>query len=104
MKSDRLTTGGDAWHILHMTAKKTENGSSTPKTPYPYETFVKNWTKATSTSEVLAMTGLSRSNVASVVQRLRKAGVKLKQMPRSAARPIDVAALNKIIKDATPVA
>lgn len=77
-----------------------KNGEKKP--PYPYETFAKNWTKATSVNEVLTMTGLSRSNVASVVSRLRKKGVKLKQMPRSVARPIDVSALNKIIKDATP--
>jgi hypothetical protein len=78
--------------------------TKTPKTskaPYSYEAFVKNWSKATNVAEVVAATGLTRNTVSAMSTRLRKEGVKLKMMPRRVARPVDVSALNKIIKDTT---
>lgn len=93
-------------------SKKKSNGKSngTPKTkaprkePYSYEVFAKNWTKAGSVAEVVAMTGLSKNTVSAMSTKLRKAGVPLKIMPRMTARVIDVAGLKKIIKDTTPAA
>jgi biotin operon repressor len=88
-------------------AKKRKNGhtakstNGTRRSPYPYDAFVKNWTKAESVKEVATMTGLSKSNIAATVNKLRKAGVKLKEMPKSYARLIDVTSLNKLIKEST---
>ena len=88
--------------------KSTVKSSGTPKAkgprrePYSYEVFAKNWTKATSVAEVVAMTGLSKNTVSAMSTKLRKAGVKLKTMPRATARVIDASALNKIVKDSTP--
>lgn len=71
----------------------------TRKDPYPYELFVKIWAKAASVSEVVQETGLSKNTVSAICTKLRKAGVELKTMPRRTARPIDVKALNKLVKD-----
>lgn len=88
------------------TKTKTNGAASKTKGPrkaaYSYDTFVKNWTKANSVAEAVAMTGLSKNTVSAMSTKLRKAGVPLKIMPRMTARVIDVANLKKIIKDATP--
>lgn len=81
---------------------KTNSNNKTKSAPYAYEAFVKNWQKATNVAEVVAATGLTRNTVSAMSTRLRKEGVKLKMMPRRVARPIDVSALNKIAKDASP--
>jgi len=86
-------------------SKKATNGSNgTEKKartqPYPYEAFVKNWSKAQSVAEVVTMTGLSKNTVSAISTKLRKAGVPLKQMPRRSARPIDVKALSALVKSA----
>lgn len=83
-------------------SKKKNKEPKTTRVPYSYETFVKNWTKAASVAEVVAMTGLSKNTVSAMSTKLRKEGVKLKIMPRMTARVIDASVLNKIVKDATP--
>jgi len=87
---------------------KSNGAAKTAKTakrePYSYDVFVKNWTKSNSVAEVVAATGLSKNTVSAMSTKLRKAGVKLKIMPRQTARVIDPGALNKIVKDATPAA
>ncbi len=84
--------------------KSNGNGKTTKREPYSYDVFVKNWTKSGSVAEVVAATGLSKNTVSAMSTKLRKAGVKLKIMPRQTARVIDPTALNKIVKDATPAA
>lgn len=83
-------------------SKTKKNGKGTRREPYSYEAFVKNWTKAGSVAEVVAMTGLSKNTVSAMSTKLRKNGVKLKIMPRMTARVIDASILNKIVKDSTP--
>ena len=61
---------------------------------------MKNWTKASNIADVIAATGLTRNTVAAMSSRLRKAGVKLKLMPRRTARPVDVKTLNEVVKSA----
>jgi Fic family protein len=78
-----------------------KNGATKRQGPYDFNVFVKNWTKAANVAEVVAMTGLSKNTVSAMSTKLRKAGVKLKIMPRRTARVIDAAALNAIVKDAT---
>lgn len=86
-----------------MPKKKSTGAPKGPrKEPYSYDVFVKNWTKAVSVADVVAMTGLSKNTVSAMSTKLRKAGVPLKIMPRMTARVVDVAALKKIIKDTTP--
>ncbi len=85
-------------------SKKNGNGKAKRREPYDYAVFVKNWTKAGSVAEVVAMTGLSKNTVSAMSTKLRKNGVKLKVMPRRTARVIDAAALNAIVKDSTPKA
>lgn len=67
--------------------------------PYPYEAFVKTWSKSNSVAEVVTATGLTKNTVSAISTKLRKEGVKLKMMPRRTARPIDVSSLNRIVKD-----
>jgi DNA invertase Pin-like site-specific DNA recombinase len=84
------------------TAKPASNGTPTKRTrkdPYPYELFVKIWAKAAGVAEVVQETGLSKNTVSAICTKLRKEGVELKTMPRRTARPIDVKALNKLIKE-----
>lgn len=76
-----------------------KNNGKSGRAPYSYEAFVKNWTKANNVAEVVAATGLSKNTVSAMSTKLRKQGVKLKTMPRRTARPVDVAALNKAIKE-----
>lgn len=85
-------------------AKMAAKDAAPRKEPYSYEAFAKNWTKAATVAEVVAMTGLSKNTVSALSTKLRKAGVPLKIMQRATARVLDVAALKKIVKDATPSA
>lgn len=63
------------------------------------EQFVKAWTAAKSVSDVSTKLNVTYTTVAARARSLRKAGVKLKEMPRGgkrAKREIDVKALNKL--------
>lgn len=77
-----------------------KNGKS--KSPYSFETFVKNWQKAATVADVMAATGLSRNTVSAMASRLRKEGVKIKSFPRRTARPVDVSTLNRIASENAP--
>lgn len=82
--------------------KQTDNDATkTRHDPYPYDVFVKNWSKAANVAEVVASTGLSKNTVSAICTKLRKAGVPLKIMPRRVARPIDVKGLSALVKATT---
>ena len=83
---------------MSKTNGKTHSEKTTRK-PYEFDTFVKNWQKATNIAEVVAATGLTRNTVSAMSTKLRKEGVKLKMMPRRVARVIDVKALNRLITE-----
>lgn len=86
-----------------MTNKPGRKSTRVKREPYDFNVFVRNWTKAASLAEVVAMTGLSKNTVSAMSTKLRKAGVKLKNMPRRTARVIDTTALNKIVKESITI-
>ena len=61
------------------------------------EEFVKAWQESGSSQEAADKMNMSVSLVSSRAYGYRKKGVKLKRMPGSGKKPIDVAALNKLI-------
>lgn len=79
-----------------MSEKKTKKPSAPRGPTVSPEDFVVGWQKATSLAEAREKLG---SGASSRAQRMRKAGVKLQQFAPG-RMPLDVAALNKLIKAA----
>lgn len=76
-------------------AEKKKKDPTTPRVPaIDAETFVKTWQKAKSAGEARELLGAGASGRA---QRMRKAGVKLKEFP-AGRKPLDVKGLNALIK------
>jgi len=84
-----------------MAEKKSKSANGTPRTTpnkpaVPAMEFVKTWQASASLDEAKAKLGEGASSRAA---RMRKEGVKLKEMP-GGGRKLDVAALNAIIDEA----
>ena len=79
-------------------ARKKTDGNGTTRTRIPNDAFVKAWAKAGNIQYVMEATGISASGAYQKAKRLREAGVKLPPMPRTEREPIDVGALNALLK------
>jgi transposase len=63
------------------------------------ETIVKMWIEGASVADISAALEMSKVGIYVRIRRLRELGVKLPSRGRN--RPVDVVALNKLIKSAT---
>jgi hypothetical protein len=83
-----------------MAKNKARPGQTPGKKDYnvPPEDFIRAWQAASSAQEVADRLNMPRPIVLARASNYRKAGVKLKNMPRGPKRALDVAALNRLIE------
>lgn len=79
-------------------SKTKKSGNGVTRNRVPNDVFVKAWAKASTMADVLESTGISSSGAFQKAKRLREAGVKLPKLGRAERQPIDVSALNALLK------
>lgn len=77
---------------------KSKKGNGITRNRVPNDVFVKAWAKANTMADVLEATGISPSGAFQKAKKLREAGVKLPKLQHAERQPIDVSALNALLK------
>lgn len=81
-------------------AKKRSDPPPNPRTEYNIDAraFVEAWQRSSSAVEVSKRLGMPKPIVHARASMYRKAGVKLKKMPRGSKRSLDIEGLNTLIE------